>query len=48
MFPLLPQLKPPNIRLPLKPPAKKKKIGTGKSKALADVAVEEVDFFVRA
>ena len=32
------------IRLPLKPPAKRKKIGTGKSKALADAVVEKVDF----
>ena len=47
IFPLLPQSKqrtPPNIRLPLEPPAKRKKIGTGKSKALADAGVEEVDF----
>ena len=32
--------------LPLEPPAKRKKIGTGKSKALADAVGEEVDFFV--
>ena len=34
----------PKIHLPLKPPAKRKKIGTGISKALADVVVEEVNF----
>ena len=32
------------IRLPLEPPAKRKKIGTGKTKALAEAVVEEVDF----
>ena len=32
------------IRLPLEPSAKRKKIETGKSKALADAFVEEVDF----
>ena len=31
------------IRLSLEPPAKRKKIGTGKSKALADAVGEEVD-----
>ena len=47
IFPLLPQSKqkkPPEICLPLEPPAKRKKIGTGKSKPLADAVVEEVDF----
>ena len=47
LFPLLPQSKlrkPKKIHLPLEPPAKSKKIGTGKSKALADAVVEEVDF----
>ena len=47
IFPFLPQSKqrkPPKIRLPLEPPAKRKKIGTGKSKALADAVGEEVDF----
>ena len=38
------QRKPPKIHLPLEPPAKRKKIGTGKSKALADAVGEEVDF----
>ena len=47
MFPLLPQSKqrtPPKIHLPLEPPAKRKKIVTGKSKALANDVMEEVDF----
>ena len=47
IFPLLPQSKqrkPPKISLPLEPPAKRKKIGTGKSKALADAVGEEEDF----
>ena len=46
--PLLPQSKqrkPQKICLPLEPPDKRKKIGTGKSKALAD-AVVEGRFFV--
>ena len=40
------QWKPPKIHLPLKPPAKRKKIGTGKSKVLADAVGEEVFFYV--
>ena len=49
IFPLLPQSiqkKPPKICLPLEPPAKRKKNETGKSIALADDVVEEVDIFV--
>ena len=49
IFPLLPQSKqrkPPKIHLPLEPPAKRRKIGTGKSKALADAVGEDVDFCV--
>ena len=38
------QRKLPKICLSLKPPAKRKKIGTDKSKVLADAIVEEVDF----
>ena len=40
------QRKPPKIRLLLEPPTKRKEIGTGKSKALADTIVEVVGFFV--
>ena len=47
IFPLVPQSskqrKPPKICLPLEPPAKRKKIRTGASKALVD-DVEEMDF----
>ena len=49
LFPLLPQSKqrkPPKMCLPLELPAKRNKIGTGESKALADGVVEEVFFFV--
>ena len=38
------QRKPTKICLAVEPPAKRKKIGTGKSKILADIVVEEVDF----
>ena len=37
--------KPPKVCLPLKSPAKKKFL-TGKSKALAEAVMEEVDFFL--
>ena len=49
IFPLLSQSKqrkPPKIHLPLEPPARRKKIRIGKSKALVDAVVEEKDFCV--
>ena len=47
IFSLLPQAKqrkPPKIHVPFDPSAKRKKIGTGESKALADAVGKEVDF----
>ena len=45
MLPQFKERKPPKICLPLEPPAQRKKIWTGKSKALADAVGEEVNFF---